>query len=69
LTQITLRFTVTELEILAGLAGDQLFRKEFIDSKLPGNRSDLAELSEGKRLVQRLRLAVGAKSYSKSASL
>lgn len=56
---ITLKFTAPELEILTGLAADQLFRKEFIDSRLPGFRSNAAELSVGKQLVQRMRLAAG----------
>jgi hypothetical protein len=56
---ITLKFTATELEILTSLAADQLFRKEFIDSRLPGFRSNAPELSVGKQLVQRMRLAAG----------
>ena len=56
---ITLKFTATELEILTGLAADQLFRKEFIDSRLPGFRSNAPELDVGKKLVQRMRLAAG----------
>jgi hypothetical protein len=60
LTMITLKFTATELQILTGLAADQLFRKEFIDSRVPGFRSDAGELAVGKQLVQRMRLAVGS---------
>jgi len=56
---ITLKFTATELQILTALAEGQLFRKEFIDSKLPGFRSNAAELNVGKQLVQRMRLAAG----------
>jgi hypothetical protein len=59
LTLITLKLTVTELQILTGLAADQLFRKEFIDSRLPGFRSNAPELNVGKQLVQRMRLAAG----------
>jgi hypothetical protein len=68
LTLITLRFTVAELEILLRLATDQLFRKEFIDSRLPGCRSDAAELQAGKQLVQRMKLAAGMKEHKKVAS-
>ena len=68
MTLITLRFTVEELEILLGLATDQLFRKEFIDSRLPGCRPDIAELKAGKQLVQRMRLAVGMKEHKNLAS-
>jgi hypothetical protein len=65
---ITLRFTATELDILLRLAADQLFRKEFIDSRLPGCQSDSAELTVGKQLVQRMRLAAGMKEHRKPAS-
>ena len=66
-TQITLRFTVTELDILLGLATDQLFRREFIDSRIPGCRPDDTELNLGKQLVQRMRLAAGTKTLGKPA--
>jgi hypothetical protein len=59
LTLITLKLTATELEILTGLAADQLFRREFIDSRLPGFKSNTPELNVGKQLVQRMRLAAG----------
>jgi hypothetical protein len=59
LISITLKFTATELEILTGLAEGQLFRKEFIDSRMPGFKSNAAELNVGKQLVQRMRLAAG----------
>lgn len=55
MTRITIKFTVKELELLSRLASDQLFRVEFIDSRLPGYSSKLAELSLGKQLVTRLR--------------
>jgi len=55
LTRINVKFTAKELELLSRLASDQLFRVEFIDSRLPGYNSNLAELSLGKRLVTRLR--------------
>jgi|SRR5579871_5775019 len=54
LTRITVKFTVREIELLSGLASDQLFHREFIDSRLPGTRSNPAELSLGKELVVRL---------------
>jgi len=40
------------------LASDQLFRREFIDPKMPGHRSNTAELVLGKDLVERLRLVL-----------
>ena len=68
MTLITLRFTVEELEILLRLATDQLFRKEFIDSRLPGCRPDITELKVGKQLVQRIGVAMGRKEHKKVAS-
>ena len=59
MTLITLKFTLTELQILTGLAADQLFRKEFIDSRLPGFKHNVPELNVGKQLIQRMRLAAG----------
>lgn len=67
-TLITLRFTVTELNILLGLATDQLFRREFIDSKIPGCALDGAELDLGKQLVRRMRLAAGTNAHTKPES-
>jgi hypothetical protein len=54
--QITLKLTVEELKVLTSLASDQLFRKEFIDPKMPGFRPDFDGLKLGKALVGRLRL-------------
>ena len=56
MTRITVKLTVKEFELLSSLASDQLFRREFIDPRLPGHRSNPAELSLGKKLVERLRL-------------
>lgn len=56
MTSITVKLTPRELELLTILASDQLFRREFIDPRLPGNKSNPAELSLGKKLVERLRL-------------
>lgn len=53
---ITLKLTVEELKVLTTLASDQLFRKEFIDPKMPGYRPDFDGLKLGKALVGRLRL-------------
>jgi len=59
MTQITLKLTASELNILTGLAAEQLFRKEFIDCRLPGFTSNAPDLQVGKQLVQRMRLAAG----------
>lgn len=56
MTLITVKFTPTELDLITILASDQLFRREFIDPRLPGNKSNPAELSQGKKLIERLRL-------------
>jgi hypothetical protein len=56
MTAITVKLTPRELELLTILAADQLFRREFIDPRLPGNKSNPAELSLGKKLVERLRV-------------
>jgi hypothetical protein len=56
MTLITVKLTSQELELLTTLASDQLFRREFIDSRLPGFKSNPADVSLGKKLVERLRL-------------
>jgi hypothetical protein len=56
MTLFTVKFTAREVELLTALASDQLFRREFIDPKMPGYRSNPDELNLGKRLVERLRL-------------
>ncbi len=56
MTRITVKLTVKELELLSGLAADQLFRKEFIDPRLPGYKSNPGDLTLGKKLIERLRL-------------
>lgn len=57
--KLTLRFTPEELKVLTALASDQLFRREFIDPKIPGFKQDAAELEIGKSLIGRLRSAAG----------
>ena len=56
MTQISVKFTTHEIELLSSLASDQLFRREFIDPRMPGHRSNPADLSLGKKLVERMRL-------------
>jgi hypothetical protein len=57
-TTVKIKLTVAELRLLTTLASDQLFRREFIDPRLPGYRSNPAELNLGKTLVRRLQLTV-----------
>ncbi len=52
---VKFELTLEELLLLTALASDQLFRKEFIDPKMPGYKGDPAELGLGKNLVVRLR--------------
>jgi hypothetical protein len=56
MTTIIVKFTTQEIELLSSLASDQLFRREFIDPRLPGHRANPAELNLGKKLVERMRL-------------
>jgi len=56
--QMTLKLTVEELTLLATLASDQLFRREFIDPRMPGYKVNPREMELGKSLVSRLRLMV-----------
>jgi len=56
MAMITVKLTEQELGLLISLASDQLFRREFIDPKMPGNKFNPAELSLGKKLVERMRL-------------
>jgi hypothetical protein len=58
MTEITLKLTIQELELLTSLAADQLFRREFIDPKMPGYRGNSGEISLAKGLVARMRLAL-----------
>jgi hypothetical protein len=59
-TQISVKFTAEELKLLASLASDQLFRREFIEPKLPGFRANPQDLSLGKQLVERLKESAGS---------
>ena len=56
MAQISVKFTSHEIELLSSLAADQLFRREFIDSRLPGFQSNPGDLTLGKKLVERMRL-------------
>lgn len=56
MTLVTVKFRATELELLTTLASDQLFRREFIDPRLPGYKFNPVELDLGKKLVERLRV-------------
>jgi hypothetical protein len=52
---IKIEVTLDELLLLTTLMSDQLFRREFIDPKMPGYKGDPAELAMGKEFVLRLK--------------
>ena len=58
LKHINFSLTVEELRLLVSLASDQLFRRQFIDPKMPGYKGNPEEVYLGKELVKRMRLAI-----------
>jgi hypothetical protein len=52
---VTLKLTMEELNLLTTLVADQLFRKEFIDPKMPGYKTNADDIVLGKDLIRRLR--------------
>jgi hypothetical protein len=65
--RVTVTFTMDELSLLSNLVSDQLFRREFIDRRLPGHEPNPLELSLGKQLVERLRLLTGGATATRPA--
>ena len=65
------KFEVTqpELMLLITLVSDQLFRREFIDPKMPGYKGDPAELAMGKELVLRFKSVIRQVSESPNQSI
>jgi hypothetical protein len=53
---VALKLTLAELRLLTTLASDQVFRRQFIDPRMPGHKTNSEEMSLGKALVARLRL-------------
>jgi len=47
--------TVEELKLLSSLASDQLFRRQYIDPKMPGYKGSPEDLDLGKAIVARMR--------------
>jgi hypothetical protein len=68
MTLITLNLTVEEAQLLATLASEQLFRREFIDCKMPGYRSNSEEMRVGKALVARMKLMLDPYSEKKNVA-
>jgi hypothetical protein len=66
--RINFTVTVEELRLLASLASDQLFRRQFIDPRMPGYKGSPEEVDLGKALVGRMRLIIGESTgYTTSA--
>ena len=65
------KFEVTqpELLLLITLISDQLFRREFIDPKMPGYKGDPGELAMGKELVLRFKSVIRQASESPNQSM
>ncbi len=63
-THLTIQLTCREVQILADLASDQLFRREFIDPKMPGSQINRADIAHGKELVERLRVLLDPRSQT-----
>ncbi len=68
MTPITVKLTPQEIKLLAALASDQLFRKEFIDPKMPGHVCNTAEVQMGKALVAKLRSILDPPSAKRAPS-
>lgn len=56
--RINFPVTVEELRLLVSLASDQLFRRQFIDPRIPGYKGSPEEVDLGKALVGRMRLII-----------
>jgi len=65
-TLISVKLTIRELDLLTTLASDQLFRREFIEPKTPGHRSNPGEIDLGRVLVARLRTLLERDTVRKS---
>ena len=67
--KVKIELTIEELLLVTTLISDQLFRKEFIDPKMPGYKGDPAELAMGKDLVLRLKSIIRQASESSAGSV
>jgi hypothetical protein len=56
--RINFAVTVDELRLLASLASDQLFRRQFIDPRMPGYKGCPEEVAIGKALVGRMKMII-----------
>ena len=62
--RITIKLTMKETELLASLAADQVFRREFIDPKLPGYHHNPEEVGLAKAIIARLRASLNSGPFS-----
>jgi hypothetical protein len=69
LKNVKLELTVEEPLLVTTLISHQLFREEFIDTKMPGYKGDPAELVMGKDLVLRLESIIRQASESSTGSV
>jgi hypothetical protein len=53
--RIPLTLTLEELKLLASLVSDQLFRRQFIDPKMPGYKGTREDVDLGHALLGRIR--------------
>ena len=51
---VNVALTIEELRLLVSLASDQLFRRQFIDPRMPGYKGNPEEVSRGKALIGRM---------------
>ena len=58
MTLITVKLSTRELALLTSLASDQLFRRQFIDPRMPGYKGSPEEVELGKALVGRMKLVI-----------
>jgi hypothetical protein len=65
--RVNFQLTVEEMRLLSSLASDQLFRREFIDPKMPGYKGNREEVDLGKALVRRMRQIIDDGSHVTSA--
>lgn len=65
--RINFPVTIEELRLLASLASDQLFRRQFIDPRMPGYKGSPEEVDLGKALVGRMRLFIDDARHTTSA--
>ena len=53
--KLSLELTIQELEVLLPLASDQLFRKQFIDTRFPGFEKHIPEIQSAKAVISRIK--------------